>query len=74
MSSESFSNLFDISCIDRLLWQSVEGNGIGCVAVHPNRTHFCVCEKGVSPKIYIYEYPSMNLYKVLHFPAYHFGL
>ena len=47
------------------LSQSVEGNGIGCVAVHPLRTHFCVCEKGVSPTIYIYEYPSMNLYKVL---------
>ena len=44
---------------------SVEGNGIGCVAVHPKRTHYAVCEKGVSPNIYIYSYPALEIYKTL---------
>ncbi|KAH9568465.1 hypothetical protein CY35_03G078300 [Sphagnum magellanicum] len=44
---------------------SVEGNGIGAVAVHPARKNFAVCEKGVSPNIYIYNYPSLELYKTL---------
>lgn len=58
-------HFLDLKTMTYTFQPSVEGNGIGCVAVHPNRTHFCVCEKGVSPKIYIYEYPSMNLYKTL---------
>ncbi len=49
---------------EHVFLQSVEGNGIGAVAVHPARKNFAVCEKGVSPNIYIYNYPSLELYKV----------
>ena len=40
-------------------------DGIGSIAVHPERKHFAVAEKGVSPNIYIYEYPSFRLYRIL---------
>lgn len=33
--------------------------------VHPAGTHFAVGERGVSPNVYIYEYPSMLLVRVL---------
>ncbi|XP_073389428.1 cilia- and flagella-associated protein 44 isoform X4 [Physcomitrium patens] len=58
-------HFLDLKTMTYMFQHSVEGNGIGCVAVHPKRTHFCVCEKGVSPNIYIYAYPSMELYKTL---------
>ncbi len=29
------------------------------------KTHFAVAEKGVYPNIYIYEYPSLKLYRIL---------
>lgn len=38
---------------------------MGSIAVHPARKHFAVAEKGVHPNIYIYEYPSMRLYRIL---------
>lgn len=40
-------------------------DGVGSIAVHPSRKFFAVAEKGVSPNIYIYEYPSLKLYRVL---------
>lgn len=40
-------------------------DGVGSIAVHPNRRFFAVAEKGDSPNIYIYEYPSLKLYRVL---------
>ena len=33
--------------------------------MHPSRKHFAVAEKGKNPNIYIYEYPSMKLYRIL---------
>lgn len=33
--------------------------------MHPDRKLFAVAEKGVSPNIYIYEYPSLKLYRIL---------
>jgi hypothetical protein len=29
------------------------------------RTHFAVAEKGNFPNVYIYEYPSLKLYRIL---------
>jgi hypothetical protein len=42
-----------------------DGQGIGCLAVHPSNKYFAVGEKGDSPNIYIYEYPSYKIYRVL---------
>lgn len=33
--------------------------------MHPDRKHFVVAEKGPNPNIYIYEYPSLKLYRIL---------
>ena len=40
-------------------------DGVGSIAVHPDKKHFAVAEKGDYPNIYIYEYPSMRLYRIL---------
>jgi len=42
-----------------------DGGGIGALAVHPSRQYFVVAEKGQWPHIYIYEYPSKRLYRLL---------
>ena len=44
---------------------SVGGCGIGALAVHPDKKHLCVAEKGVDPNCYLYEYPSLRLHRVL---------
>ena len=38
---------------------------MGAVAVHPSRKYFAVGEKGVNPNIYVYEYPSLELVKMM---------
>lgn len=38
---------------------------MGSIAVHPSKKHFAVAEKGDFPNIYIYEYPSLKLYRIL---------
>ena len=48
--------------------QSVFGldrSGIGAFVVHPSRETFAVGEKGRNPKVCIYEYPSLDLIKIL---------
>ncbi|XP_069058886.1 cilia- and flagella-associated protein 44 isoform X1 [Pleurodeles waltl] len=41
------------------------GGGIGNIAVHYSKHYFAVAEKGQSPKIIIYEYPSLKSYRIL---------
>lgn len=38
---------------------------IGAIAVHPSGKYFAVGEKGVRPNILVYEYPSLNVVRVL---------
>ena len=33
--------------------------------VHPSRKYFAVAEKGESPNINMFEYPSLKLYRIL---------
>ena len=47
------------------LFFSKDGGGIGSIAVDNQRKYFAVAEKGVYPCIYIYEYPSLKLYRIL---------
>lgn len=35
------------------------------IKVHPSKKFFAVCEKGSFPNVYIYEFPSLKLYRVL---------
>jgi WD40 repeat protein len=43
----------------------IDEGGIGCIQVHPTRTIFAVGGKGCNPNIYIYEYPSKKILKIL---------
>jgi cilia- and flagella-associated protein 44 len=42
-----------------------DDDGVGSIGVHPTRKYFAVAEKGPQPIIYIYEYPSLKLYRIL---------
>lgn len=44
---------------------SRDGGGIGSIAVHPSKKYFAVAEKGTWPNIYVYEYPSLKLYRIM---------
>lgn len=50
---------------EKKVFYSRDKGGIGSIAVHPKKKHFAVAEKGTSPNIYIYEFPSLKLYRVL---------
>jgi hypothetical protein len=50
---------------DKKTFYSKDRGGIGSIAVHPTKKYFAVAEMGVSPNIYIYEYPSLKLYRIL---------
>jgi WD40 repeat protein len=41
------------------------GSGVGTVAVHPSRKFFAVGEVGVKPNVYVYEYPSLRIIRIL---------
>ncbi|XP_066455410.1 cilia- and flagella-associated protein 44 isoform X2 [Eleutherodactylus coqui] len=45
--------------------RSSSGQGIGAVAVHPNRSYFAVAEKGHKPNIILYEFPSLKPHRIL---------
>ncbi|XP_045857465.1 cilia- and flagella-associated protein 44 [Meles meles] len=50
---------------EQMYLRSSSGRGIGVIGVHPDKTYFTVAEKGVFPKIIIYEYPSLKPYRIL---------
>ncbi|KAH9503833.1 Cilia- and flagella-associated protein 44 [Bulinus truncatus] len=45
--------------------RSISGCGIGAICVHPSHKYFAVGEKGHSPSINIFEFPSLKLYRIL---------
>jgi hypothetical protein len=50
---------------EKSLFYSKGKGGIGAIAVHPSKKYFAVAEKGNFPNIFIYEYPSLKLYRVI---------
>ncbi|KRX11116.1 WD40-repeat-containing domain [Pseudocohnilembus persalinus] len=50
---------------DTRIFFSKDGGGIGAISVHPSKKYFSIAEKGESPNVYIYEYPSLKLYRIL---------
>ncbi|QDZ25480.1 hypothetical protein HOP50_17g80200 [Chloropicon primus] len=72
-STGKFLVLHKYSLGTRLYLPSLDGGGIGSFDVHPSRKYICVCERlepaliatGRTPNVYIYEYPSLRIYKVL---------
>lgn len=56
--------ILEVSTMKRRVIFGLDGGGIGAFAVHPTRTLVAVGEKGASPNIYVYEYPSFKIAKV----------
>ncbi|XP_060071995.1 cilia- and flagella-associated protein 44-like [Ylistrum balloti] len=57
--------LVDLQTREHTYLRSTSGGGIGALTVHPSRKYFAVAEKGQSPNINIFEYPSLKLYRIL---------
>nr|KAF6477292.1 cilia and flagella associated protein 44 [Molossus molossus] len=57
--------LLNLKTKEQIYLRSSSGTGIGAIGVHTDKTYFAVAEKGVSPKIIIYEYPSLRPYRIL---------
>ncbi|KAM9338379.1 cilia- and flagella-associated protein 44 [Symphorus nematophorus] len=57
--------LLDVSTKEQRYLRSCSGGGIGSIMVHPSKEYFVVAEKGNRPNIIIYEYPSLQPYRIL---------
>ena len=58
-------HIYNIETGEKQLFFGKDGKGIGALTVHPQQTHFAVGEKGDWPNIYVFEYPSLKLYRIL---------
>lgn len=57
--------IWDIVSNEKRIFHGSDIDGVGAIAVHPSFKYFAVAEKGNFPNIYIYEYPSLKLYRIL---------
>ncbi|CAM9328137.1 unnamed protein product, partial [Hapterophycus canaliculatus] len=57
--------ILEVSTMKRRVVFGLDGGGVGCFAVHPSGTLVAVGDKGSMPNIYVYEYPSFKIAKVL---------
>lgn len=64
-SSGTSYMLLDLEKEKTRILHSRDGGGIGCIAVHPESDYIAVAEKGDNPNIYVYDYPDLNLYRIL---------
>jgi WD40 repeat protein len=54
-----------VETTERRIFHGTDTDGIGSITVHPSKKWFAVAEKGISPNIYIYAWPSLKLYRIL---------
>ena len=64
-SAGSVVHFLDLHTMTSSYLPSVGGNEIGCIEVHAERKLIAVCEKGDMPSVFLYEYPSFRLKRVL---------
>ncbi|CAN0114527.1 unnamed protein product, partial [Heterosigma akashiwo] len=57
--------VMQLSTMKKKYIMGLGGRGVGAFCVHPDKTHVAVGAKENDPKIYIYNYPSFTLAKVL---------
>uniref|UniRef100_A0A7N6BMS0 Cilia- and flagella-associated protein 44 n=1 Tax=Anabas testudineus TaxID=64144 RepID=A0A7N6BMS0_ANATE len=57
--------LLDISTRQQKYLRSCSGKGIGSITTHPSKEYFVAAEKGNQPNIIVYEYPSLQPYRIL---------
>jgi WD40 repeat protein len=55
----------DIEKKKQKVFHSRDGGGVGCIAVHGDNDYIAIGEKGDWPNIYIYDFPDLNLYRIL---------
>jgi WD40 repeat protein len=63
--SGRFVHLTDVETGSQSHIRSLDLDGIGAIAVHPERSFIAVAEKGFYPCIYIYDLPGLTLRRVL---------
>ena len=56
--------ILEVGTMTRRVIFGLDGGGVGCFAVHPNRKLVAVGEKGAAPNIYVYKYPTFEIAKV----------
>ncbi|XP_052805423.1 cilia- and flagella-associated protein 44-like isoform X2 [Mya arenaria] len=57
--------ILDLNSKEQKFIRSTSGGGIGAIAVHPSRKFFAVAEKGSSPNINVFEWPTLKLHRIL---------
>jgi WD40 repeat protein len=57
--------IYNIHTHEKKIYRGLDTDGIGSISVHPSKKYYAVAEKGRVPNIYIYEYPSLRLYRIL---------
>ena len=57
--------IYNTETQEKKVFVSQDTDGVGSISVHPSKKYFAIAEKGKMPNIYIYEYPSLKLYRVL---------
>ncbi|KAK2818850.1 hypothetical protein Q5P01_024411 [Channa striata] len=57
--------LLDISTKEQRYLRSCSGGGIGSITTHPSKEYFAAAEKGNMPNIIVYEYVSLQPYRIL---------
>jgi cilia- and flagella-associated protein 44 len=57
--------IYNTETQEKKVFVSQDTDGVGSISVHPSKKYFAIAEKGRMPNIYIYEYPSLKLYRVL---------
>ncbi|XP_061603630.1 cilia- and flagella-associated protein 44-like [Phyllopteryx taeniolatus] len=57
--------LLDVPTKQQRYIRSCSGSGIGSIGVHPSQEYFIVAEKGKKPILLVYEYPSLQAYRIL---------
>ena len=57
--------IYNLTTEELNTYHGQDSDGIGSICVHPTRQFFAVAERGVSPNIYIYEWPTFRLYRIL---------
>jgi WD40 repeat protein len=56
--------ILNIQTGERRIFHGKDTDGVGSISVHPSKKYFAVAEKGEYPNIYIYEFPSLKLYRI----------
>jgi len=57
--------IYNMGTNKRTIYHGTDTDGVGSVCVHHTKKYFAVGEKGVRPNVYIYEWPSLKLFRVL---------